>query len=286
MLSHLRGRPRAWRSCPEWLLGWSRTARGWLKEAELCSTPDLRPQTHGSYAQYPNAHTHTHTRTYENRGIIQTHFTHVPFRSWWKQRQSVPPEQKSKLLLQWSGKFGHSLLSSSAPTILCRLTEEHVWLEYLCFLVYLTTARLHLLHDLLWFVVKKMLFLWPLHGRKRGRENTQTINYCGFQKCLSEVHTDTPGHFCLFGKKAFFFFFHTANILLFPDCGLKKNDFADSWFALTASARSLCSPSRPQPEWQLWPFSAATVFPQCDTDDHTLKLQPHVTSGGQTKVSP
>lgn len=74
--SHLRGRPRAWRSCPEWLLGWSRTAHGWLREAELCSTPDLRPQTHGSYAQYPNAqHTHTHEKKIIQRHNINTFYT-------------------------------------------------------------------------------------------------------------------------------------------------------------------------------------------------------------------
>lgn len=51
------GRPRAWISCPDWLTAWSRTARGWLWEAERCSTPLLHPPTRGSYALCPDTHT-------------------------------------------------------------------------------------------------------------------------------------------------------------------------------------------------------------------------------------
>lgn len=94
-----------------------------------------------------------------------------------------------------------------------------------------------------------------------------------------------PGVFVYLGRSCLFF--HTANILLFPDCGLNKNDFAESWFALTAWAPSLSlSSSRTRSERQLWPRGAATAFPQCSTDDHTLRPQPHVNSGGQIKVGP
>lgn len=54
---------------------------------------------------------------------IHTH-THIPCQSWWTQRESVPPAQRSKLLLRQSWKFDRSLLSSSTPTFLCHLTQR------------------------------------------------------------------------------------------------------------------------------------------------------------------
>lgn len=55
----------------------------------------------------------------------------------------------------------------------------------------------------------------------------------GFQECLSEVHTAPHPHphqivLFIWKKVVFFFFFHAAKTLLFPDCGLNENDFADS----------------------------------------------------------
>lgn len=93
--------------------------------------------------------------------------------------------------------------------------------------VCLTAARLHLLHDLLWFVVKKMLFFWPLHGRQRGREDTQIISEA--QECVSEVHTDTPhpDSFVYLERSCLFFFSrckHSAG----PGWGLNEDGFADS----------------------------------------------------------
>ncbi len=48
----------------------------------------------------------------------------IPCQSWWKQKQSAPPVQRSTLLLQWSGNFDRSRLSSLTSTFLYHLTER------------------------------------------------------------------------------------------------------------------------------------------------------------------
>lgn len=70
------GRPRAWISCPDWLRAWSRTARGWLWEAERCSTPLLHPPTRGSYALCPDTHTHTHKHNNQLTNVLSI-YTHT-----------------------------------------------------------------------------------------------------------------------------------------------------------------------------------------------------------------
>lgn len=60
-----------------------------------------------------------------------------------------------------------------------------------------------------------------------------------------------------------------------------------AWIRMTLLTHdSLCSPSRPERERQLRPRSAATAFPQCSADDHTLTPQPYVNLGDHTKVGP
>lgn len=74
-------------------------------------------------------------------------------------------------------------------------------------------------------------------------------------------------------------FFSTVQILGFS--------WIVAWIRRTLLTHdSLCSPPRPEPERQLRPRSAATAFPQCSADEHTLTPQPHVNFGDHTKVGP
>ena len=75
-------------------------------------------QEHILFLEAITRHKRRHTQTQ-----TQTH-THILCQSWWKQKQSALRAQKSKLLLQWSGNFDHSLLSSLAPTFLCHLIKR------------------------------------------------------------------------------------------------------------------------------------------------------------------